>query len=510
VHARAFRPYRNRTLKYRLATLLLLASAGFFAAAEAQDALPPGSAAVAAVPEADAPPTASAPVTPPAAAPEPVAPQPAAAPASQQASLGPTGSTIDASTAIRPEDSDSIAATVNDESISDYELRQRISLFVATSGLHPTAEDMKRIRSQTLDKLEDEKIQLQEAVKQHITVSPVEVDKAVNSLLQQNKLTIEQLRNILINAGSSELALRSQITAQLAWQKTVQDKYSDLVNISPAQVEATVRLFSEGANRAHFLVNEIFLPVTSPDQDAKVLQDAQGMENQLKSGAQFGALAHQYSQNPAAAAGGSIGWVHEGQLSVELNNALVKMKPGEISPPVRAAGGYYLLQLAQRQEPMGTKIEAPTTAPTNADGSLPLARLLLPLGPNPTQELLKSGMEAGNQIRQTYTGCDQLKTIADRMTGSVYMDLGNMKPTDLSPEIQKALAETKPGEASPPILSEAGIEIIGRCDERTIVRTAFTPPTPQQVQELLFDEQISALAQRYMRDLKRDADVEVR
>ena len=122
---------------------------------------------------------------------------------------------------------------MNDESISDYELRQRMALFVATSGLRPSADDMKRIRSQTLDKLEDEKIQLQEAVKQHITVSPVEVDKAVNGLMDQNQITIEQLRTLLANAGSSEATLRSQITAQLAWQKTVQDKYSDLVNVSP-------------------------------------------------------------------------------------------------------------------------------------------------------------------------------------------------------------------------------------------------------------------------------------
>ena len=35
-------------------------------------------------------------------------------------------------------------------------------------------------------------------------------------------------------------------------------------------------------------------------------------------------------------------------------------------------------------------------------------------------------------------------------------------------------------------------------------------PTRQQVEDQLFQQQISALARRYMRDLKRDADVEVR
>ena len=484
-------------MKLRLATTLLFASAAFLSGAWAQDAAPP-TAESPAVTSADLAPVAGSAAT---------ADQ--QAPASQQAALAPTG-TIDASTSPRPDDSDSIAATVNDESISDYELRQRMALFIATSGLHPSPDDLKRIRAQTLDRLEDEKIQLQEAVKKHITVSPVEVDKAINNLLDQNHITIDQLRAVLANSGSGELTLRTQITAQLAWQKTVQDQYSDLVNVSQAQVDAEVQRFADGASKPHFLVNEIFLPVSKPELDAKVLQDAQSMESQLQAGAQFGALAHQFSQNPAAAQGGSIGWVHEGQLSPELNAALVNLTQGQVSPPVRAAGGYYILQLAARQEPVGTKIAGPTTAPTNPDGTLPLARLLLPLGPSPTQEMANSGMEAGDQIRKGFASCDQLKSIASKMTGAVYMDLGNMKPTDLSPDIQKALSQTQSGEATVPILSDAGVEIIARCDKRIQIETAYVMPTREQVEEELFNLQISALAQRYMRDLKRDADVEIR
>ncbi|HWY60859.1 MAG TPA: M56 family metallopeptidase [Rhizomicrobium sp.] len=111
-------------------------------------------------------------------------------------------------------------ATVNDESISDYALRQRMALFIALSGLKPNADDLKRIRGQILDQMENEKIQLQEAVNKRITVSPVEVDRAINNLLNQKHLTLDQLRVMLNQAGASESTLRSQVTAQLAWQKT--------------------------------------------------------------------------------------------------------------------------------------------------------------------------------------------------------------------------------------------------------------------------------------------------
>ena len=418
--------------------------------------------------------------------------------------------TIDASATPNLDDADGIAATVNDESISDYELRQRVALFVATSGLQPSAEDMKRIRSQMLDKMEDEKLQLQEAVKKHITVSPVEVDKSINGLLAQNHLTIEQLRTVLNNAGASELALRSQITAQIAWQKTVQDEYSDRINITTAQIDAEFQRYADGANKPHFLVGEIFLPVSSPEKDAGVLANAQNIENQIAAGAPFQVIAHQFSQNPAAAQGGSIGWVHEGQLAPELNAALVKMTPNTVSPPVRSAGGYYILQLQARQEPVGTKIADVSTLPSNPDGTLPLARLLLPLGLSPTKETVDAGMQGANNIRAAFSGCANLKAMSEKMRGTVFMDLGNMKPSDLSPDIQKALAQTRPGEATVPLLSDAGIELIARCDKRVEVQTAYVVPTREQVEEELFNQQISALAQRYMRDLKRDADVEVR
>jgi peptidyl-prolyl cis-trans isomerase SurA len=221
-------------------------------------------------------------------------------------------------------------------------------------------------------------------------------------------------------------------------------------------------------------------------------------------------VAHQFSQNPAAAQGGAIGWVHEGQLAAELNSVLTQMKPGELSSPIRSAGGYYILNLQARQEPLGTKIATVSATAADSDGTLPLSRLLLPLGANPTKDVIEAGMQAAAQIHQSFSGCDRLKALAEKMKGSVYMDLGNMKPADLSPDIQKALSETPAGETTVPLRSDAGVELIARCDKRVEVLTAYQMPTRQQVEAQLFDLQISALAQRYMRDLKRGADVEVR
>jgi peptidyl-prolyl cis-trans isomerase SurA len=90
------------------------------------------------------------------------------------------------------------------------------------------------------------------------------------------------------------------------------------------------------------------------------------------------------------------------------------------------------------------------------------------------------------------------------------MDLGDAKLADLSPQIQDAMKNTRPGEAALPFMSEAGVELIGRCDKRIEVKTVYVMPTHQQVEDQLFQNQIAALARRYLRDLKRDANIQVR
>ena len=415
------------------------------------------------------------------------------------------------------EDSDSqngIAATVNDQPISDFELRQRMALIAATrmnislNQLKP--EDFKRLRTSTLDQLEDEKIRLQEATKKHITVSPVEVDKMITRLIGENRLTAEQFHAILANAGASEDALKAEFIAQIAWQKAVQDEYGDRINITPSDVEAEMARAIEGANKTHYDAAEIFLPVDNSNQDAKVQKEAQDVEAQLAAGAQFPTLANQLSQSPTAAQGGELGLVYDGQLAPELNAALAAMKVGEISKPVRSVGGYYILMLRGRLEPLGTKITDEPSGPVGPAGTLKLARLLFPVPPTAAKDLVEAAVKTAGQIRSGYAGCAKLAEVAKQIPGAVYFDLGDMKIADLSPDLQKALAATRPGEMAAPMMSDAGIEMIGRCDAKVEQRTVFTLPTREEIQNQLFDQQISALGRRYMRDLKRDADVEVR
>jgi peptidyl-prolyl cis-trans isomerase SurA len=159
---------------------------------------------------------------------------------------------------------------------------------------------------------------------------------------------------------------------------------------------------------------------------------------------------------------------------------------------------------------MGTKIDTAPKGPTGPAGTLPLARLPFPVDPRGPKKEIDNIMNVANQIQQRFQGCPALEDIHKQLKGTVYMDLGNAKLEELSPQIQKAMANTGPGDAAAPFFSDAGIELIARCDKRPEIKTAYVMPTRQQVEDQLFQNQISALARRYLRDLKRAANIQVR
>jgi peptidyl-prolyl cis-trans isomerase SurA len=407
---------------------------------------------------------------------------------------------------------DSVAAVVNDDIVTEYDLHQRLALVIATSGMQPTPEVVKKLKPQVLEQLKTEKLELQESKRKNITVSPPEVDKEIEGIIRDNHLTMEQLKSILGRDRVDVSTLRAQIAVQLAWQKAIEDEYGDRISITPADVDDEMARITDGSNKPHYLVAEIFLPVENSDQNEKVLKDANDLVTQLQNGSPFPSIARQFSQSPSAAEGGDMGWVHDGQLAPELNGALQTLAVGTVTPPIRSVGGYYILALRDRQEPAGTKIVDPaTTQKPERPGYLPLARLLLPLPPKPPQKYVDGAMKAALQIRAAIGTCQHLQKISQSIKGSVFNNLGEMKLSDLSEQMQAQLAKTQPGQPTDPFLDAAGIEIIARCDKPLPkAATAFAIPTRDEVERRLFQQQISMLARRYIRDLRREANVETR
>jgi peptidyl-prolyl cis-trans isomerase SurA len=444
---------------------------------------------------------------------QPAPPDPAAAAPSQPAPAN-AARTPPANEQVNitaPKITTGVAAIVNDFVISEYDLEQRTNLFLATSGVRPTKETLPQIRAQVLRSLEDEVLELQEANKHKITVTKTDVDKALMNIADDNKLSVDQIVGTITKAGVTVETFRQQLAAQIVWQKVVAARYGTDIIIKDQQVDEALDRLKKGADKPQFLVSEVFVAVDRPEDEMTIQTSVQQIATQIKQGAPFSAVASQFSQSPSAADGGDIGWVVQGQLAEDLDEALGKLRPGQTAGPIRAEGGYYLLQLRDRREALGTKIEEPKSA-TASDPSapLPLDRLLIPLPPTPDAMIKERAMAIANGIRSQVRSCEDLPVIAQQLQGTVYTRLGDTNPKDLNPELRDALAKTGPGEVVNPFFSAAGLEVIMRCDLAPPKLIAFELPTRDQMQQQLFVQQMSLLAKSYLRDLRRDAVVETR
>ncbi|TPW02097.1 MAG: peptidyl-prolyl cis-trans isomerase SurA [Alphaproteobacteria bacterium] len=133
-----------------------------------------------------------------------------------------------------------VAAIVNDEVISTYDVNQRASLLLAGAGIEPSRENLDRARSQAMRDLVDKKI----------TVEPAQVDRQIGEIARQNGTSAETLRTQLAANGIGLQTLRAQIESDIAWRRLVNGRFGSRIRISDGKVtDALARVTEEDHRR---------------------------------------------------------------------------------------------------------------------------------------------------------------------------------------------------------------------------------------------------------------------
>lgn len=243
-----------------------------------------------------------------------------------------------------------IAAVVNDEAISMSDVRERMKLVMASSGL-PNNEDIRnKIMPQIVEGLIEEQLKMQEAGRSKLSVSDEEIEEGFATIAKQNNYTTEQFREILNKSGISDRTLTRQIKAQLGWNKVVKEILRKQVDVNDTDVNTRVERMKAKIGQTEYLAAEIYLPVNDSKQAPEVQKFAQQMAQELQAKkAPFGAVAVQFSKAAGADKGGSLGWVQQGQLPPEMDKVLTALEEGGVSNPIRTNDGIHLLHLQKKR-----------------------------------------------------------------------------------------------------------------------------------------------------------------
>ena len=245
---------------------------------------------------------------------------------------------------------DRIAAVVNDGVILESEVDGQLAL--VTERLHQQKLELPPenvLRRQVLDRLIIQQIQGQQAAHVGIKVSDEQLNDALQEVAQRNNIKLEQLPAALaalgVVYGNYRDTMRKEIALQLLRQRDVLDR----ITVTPREIDRYLaREAAHPSGSTEYDISHILIAVpenASPQQLVQAQEKAQEVYRRASSGEDFARLAVTYSNSDTALEGGALGWRKGTELPTFLSDIVLKLKPGQVSAPIREPTGYHLVKL---------------------------------------------------------------------------------------------------------------------------------------------------------------------
>ena len=388
-------------------------------------------------------------------------------------------------------------AVVNGFVITGTDIDQRVALVLNANEQQVSEEELQRLRLQVLRNLIDETLQIQEAKALEIEVTQSEIDETYQRVATQNfGQNVAEMDKYLRQIGSSPNSLKRQIQGELAWQRLLSRNVQPFVNVSEEEVNELIERLKASKGTEEYRLGEIFLAANSQNERA-VFENGQRIIQQLEQGGSFVAYARQYSQASTAAVGGDLGWIRLPQLPSELAEVAREMQPGQVVGPVQIPGGFSILLLIDKRQVL-------TADPR--DAILSLKQISITFPPGESQAEAQRRLDAFTQQVQQIRGCGEADAAAAAM-GAEIVGNDQIRARALPAALQDALLQLSVGQATPPFGSlEEGVRVLmlcGRDDPEVEAGPSF-----DQLMTQLESDRVNKRAQRYLRDLRRDAIIE--
>jgi peptidyl-prolyl cis-trans isomerase SurA len=418
----------------------------------------------------------------------------------QEAAPAPAAEAPAAPAAQRNPLSESVAAVVNDDIISSYDLMQRMRLLMVTSGMQPTQENLPQLEQEALRSLIDEHVQMQELRRvekaQKITIisTDKEIEEQIQDIAKGNNMTAEQLTQSLQAQGVGIDTWKAQIRADSSWQAWISGRYGSRLRIGDDQIKAFERRQAEAASKPQYQVSEVFIDAGRVGGMEVAENGAKQLVSQMQQGAPFPAVARQFSASPTAANGGDAGWISPGEMPPEVDAALEQLRPGQLSAPIAVRDGVYIIYLREKRSGAKTAL-------------VDLKQVAVALPRDAAQAQVDAANKLLVELKPKITSCETLEATAGKIDGVVAGDLGEAEITDLAPAFQEAANSLKVGQVSDPIRTDAGLHLIAVCGKR---QSGAQAPTHDQIENRLRGQQLALISKRYLRDLRNSATIETR
>ena len=358
---------------------------------------------------------------------------------------------------------DRIAAIVNDGLVLKSELDQQMtSVEKRLQEQKVELPSQSVLQQQVLDRLVLQEIQLQRAKHVGLTVTDEQLNGALQEIAARNKIPFDQLPTALQAQGVDYKLYRESMRKELTLSTLRQRDVIAHINVSPHELEQYLAREQNAAANDEFNVSHILLSLpaaATPQQLDDISHKAQDVASRAGKGEDFGQLAIANSNSQTALDGGQLGWRKGSQLPQFILDLVVKMKPGEVSEPVRTPSGYHIVKLNERRggdAPViinQIHVRHILMKPNELDDDATVREKLAKL-----RERILKGENFGG-----------IAATASEDPGSAPDggDLGWSGPGTFVPEFDKAIADLQTNEISEPFKTRYGWHIVQMLGTRT-------------------------------------------
>ena len=252
---------------------------------------------------------------------------------------------------------DRIVAVVNDEVITLSELNNAFEPYLERFTANYQGPDREKALGETkttlLNRMIDNLLMEQESRKTGVTVRNEEVTDAINDMQKQRKISPEEFRKAMQREGITLDAYRKDIRDQLVRLKLIRRDIKSKVAVTDEEIGEYYRKHREDYDGKEAVrIRQILLLLPKEENPAvkeKLRADADAIHKRLLNGEPFEPLSAKFSQGPAAAEGGDIGYIEKGMIHSEVEDAAFSLPLNQISGVIESSVGFHIIQVVDRR-----------------------------------------------------------------------------------------------------------------------------------------------------------------
>jgi peptidyl-prolyl cis-trans isomerase SurA len=422
--------------------------------------------------------------------------------------LGPLGAQAQSPRATAP-GGNFIVALVDSAPITNLDVQRRAAQMrqqlnaQGRSASVPSPTNASLLR-EALERLIDEKAQLQLAKETGIDVDAVALDQAEQRLAAQSQITVDALRRKAQAEGTSVTQLRQDLREQLILQRLAERNVPARIRVSDVEIaQALQERQTQNANtNPNIELGHILIAVpeaASGPQVAALQAKADAALARLKKGESFATVAKDMSDSAERDNGGLMGLRPADRYPSLFVDATDKLAVGELSNVVRSGAGFHILKLVSKQ----ANTVATITETRARHILLRLSSQLSPAAARAQLTAYKGQIETGK--------ADFAKLAQEHSqdaSGPNGGDLGWVAPGMFVPEFETVMNALKIGEIADPMVSRFGVHLI------QVLARREAPITERELRELvrnkLRDSKYDETYQIWAQELRGRAYIEYR